>query len=937
MRRIFERCLSLLPKGLAHRVELDVGRNAERLATTSIRVFVSSTFLDMQEERDALAASCFPALRTICAEHGVGFQEVDLRWGITAEQSEQGLAAQLCLREVDLCRPFFLAILGSRYGWVDPEAAKHLGADYPHLLPFADRSLTEVEIRHALSAHSRPLIFVRTTSAEEGVRSEHPLIQRLVDDLRGRGYAVNTYQTSADLTSQVEFCLTTAIRAVLPRKGEAATADQMAFKAMHSIAHFQRADLLQRLLKAVEDKRHVVLEGATGSGKSALMVALAGALHSRHGKPPIYCAVPAAGPNWHRAFLHIADAGFDEDDPYNALRKVFLRRKTSILIDDIEAYGNAVFGYGDDWLPPAPKSNVVVVATARPEVVERLCRAGFHRFSVPPLTHDERLGMATAILRTFGKALDSGQRVRLTAARGAATPGYIRAVCEELRHVGKFENVSGALDALLVAGGEQELFVSMLRRLQGSPGMTQKIVRAVFRWLLAARSGLSENEILSLLAPMTKTPMLVWSPVFGTVRPFLVRRGGFYSIGPSALAEAVRRVYVQDGEDLVEARMTLARHFLQDRNSDRSIDEVPWLLEMCGRFDVLAELLADGSWIARARRRDAVTLRALARHVLPEHVGALSAKWKELCKSERPLEEAIAALDLLAALGCFADVVAATSPDANPALAANAEAGLLHADSLAALSRASEALGVLMELHSNATPSREGSRRIAQVTERAGLLAAQGGDYLLSQRLLTQAVADYHSAGDELGRLHAEANLAFANLGRGEVVAALQHFTNLAGEARRRQDFVLLAAALGGTGAALRERGKGRAGLDALRKAEHLLLVQGDLPALVRCLVNQALCQLDNDNYDAADSTLERAQHLAEQAHVEALIVDVLERRIDLLQRIGLGSGARSSKLRDRLASVSATSSRNWPPPARTLAATAFHRPLQRPAHAARL
>ena len=48
-----------------------------------IRVFVSSTFRDMQAERDELVLKIFPQLRRLCEERGVTWGEIDLRWGLT--------------------------------------------------------------------------------------------------------------------------------------------------------------------------------------------------------------------------------------------------------------------------------------------------------------------------------------------------------------------------------------------------------------------------------------------------------------------------------------------------------------------------------------------------------------------------------------------------------------------------------------------------------------------------------------------------------------------------------------------------------------------------------------------------------------------------------------------------------------------------------------
>ncbi len=49
-----------------------------RLGRT-FRIFVSSTFGDLKEERNALQERAFPRLRELCMQHGARFQAIDLR------------------------------------------------------------------------------------------------------------------------------------------------------------------------------------------------------------------------------------------------------------------------------------------------------------------------------------------------------------------------------------------------------------------------------------------------------------------------------------------------------------------------------------------------------------------------------------------------------------------------------------------------------------------------------------------------------------------------------------------------------------------------------------------------------------------------------------------------------------------------------------------
>lgn len=56
---------------------------------TDIRVFLSSTFSDMQETRNYLTRKIFPKIEQECARRGVTFSVLDLRWGITENESKK--------------------------------------------------------------------------------------------------------------------------------------------------------------------------------------------------------------------------------------------------------------------------------------------------------------------------------------------------------------------------------------------------------------------------------------------------------------------------------------------------------------------------------------------------------------------------------------------------------------------------------------------------------------------------------------------------------------------------------------------------------------------------------------------------------------------------------------------------------------------------------
>jgi len=83
-------------------------------AWKTVRIFISSTFKDMQAERDHLVRFVFPRLREELLKRRIHLVDVDLRWGVTADQD----AFNLCMDEIDRCQPRFICMLGGRYGWV---------------------------------------------------------------------------------------------------------------------------------------------------------------------------------------------------------------------------------------------------------------------------------------------------------------------------------------------------------------------------------------------------------------------------------------------------------------------------------------------------------------------------------------------------------------------------------------------------------------------------------------------------------------------------------------------------------------------------------------------------------------------------------------------------------------------------------------------------
>lgn len=88
----------------------------------NIKVFLSSTFKDMDAERDLIMNRVAPTLQQLLAPQGIAVQFIDLRWGVNTQDADENerenIVLRECISEIRQSRPFFIGLLGDRYGWI---------------------------------------------------------------------------------------------------------------------------------------------------------------------------------------------------------------------------------------------------------------------------------------------------------------------------------------------------------------------------------------------------------------------------------------------------------------------------------------------------------------------------------------------------------------------------------------------------------------------------------------------------------------------------------------------------------------------------------------------------------------------------------------------------------------------------------------------------
>lgn len=211
--------------------------NKKTTLAPSIRLFISSTFIDMEEEREALKKRVFPHIRDLCETHGISFFPIDLRWGISEEKQQTGAVATTCLKEVDNCRPYFLGIIGNRYGTVVNDKQNNVWKEFKSLSRFFARSITELEIRYGCFSPKNPPLFAHfyfNENPSDVFADGNPLLSQLISDIK-RNSDYSTYNGIEDFVAKTTVELEHLVYELAEKLGDAQSAKQAWFLCNNTI------------------------------------------------------------------------------------------------------------------------------------------------------------------------------------------------------------------------------------------------------------------------------------------------------------------------------------------------------------------------------------------------------------------------------------------------------------------------------------------------------------------------------------------------------------------------------------------------------------------------------------------------------------------------------------------------------------------------------
>ena len=615
------------------------GTAETRADSREIRVFLSSTFRDFMAERDRLVKQVFPELRRKARERGVEVVEVDLRWGITEEESRQGKVLPICLAEIRRCRPYFIGMLGDRYGWVPPNdddnravlaeeawVEEHLG----------QRSVTEMEILHGVLREpemaGRAFFYFRDPvwsrrQTEPGFVCDNEEEKEKLADLKQRIRSsrfplVENLPDPDALADRIGADLWALIEEQFPELDQPDALEREERK--HASYRRARTDLyedggtgcvkvsqLEQWIATGEQR--ILITGESGAGKSALIANWMERHQQQHPEDVFHahhlgCSndANALEPMLAR-MVQAASKLMAEEliEPIKVPQDYWELVKT--VTDSLSQLSTWCKRHGRRWilvldgLDRLPEENQQALPWLPLQLFPHLhvvfsaldCQArtilqqrNYTTLEIGPLDPTEQRALIQATMRRYNKTLVPELEAKILKHEPARSPLFLRVVLDELRVCGRHETLTQQLEDYLTANSVDALYAKVLARLELDVG--REPVEKVMTALWASRAGLSETELraISGVAP------LQWAPIDLGLEGAFGRNGNGLVFDHDYLRQAVEDRYLPGEEVRRQAHSELADWFekRQDWN-ERDAEEWPWQLQQAGRIADLRDLL----------------------------------------------------------------------------------------------------------------------------------------------------------------------------------------------------------------------------------------------------------------------------------------------------------------------------------------------------------
>ena len=580
------------------------------LEDRTIRIFISSTFSDMEEERNILVKTVFPRLAAIAEKRDVRLVPLDLRWGITDEKAESGMVIETCLNEVFYSRPFFLGLIGNRYGScltsAEAEKNRELLKRYEWLeQDMVDGlSITEIEIQYGVLRNPDTIdAFFYLKEGDESISDSPDKLSRLRKQIKeNKRYIAENYASAEELAAKVEAAFKKVLDNRFPDEPQSELEKerriQRAFMRSRKMAYIRNKAAHEALDNFLQgDERNFVVTGDSGMGKSALIANWLEPHLQDSGRKIIYHFVGNGG--LEGDFRSIAQRLCNEirdlyalpqpernttgkKKPEEELNGLFAeiagREPLLIVLDGINQLKDEENAKQLLWLPAPAKNIKYLFSTLKEDRTMGVFEScNYPGYTLMPLTVEQRKDLVREYLKIYGKELSDKRVERIVDNPRSENTLVLRVLLDELIGFGSHEKLDKQIDYYLKPQSIEEFFQCVLQRIEGDLG--EETVRRILSLIAFSQTGLAETEIMEI----ARLSAYEWSLFHGVFRHYFTSKSGLLTFSHRYIEQACRIRYA--GEEQT-ARHNIVSYF-DNIDTERSWSELAFQYFMCKDCDNL--------------------------------------------------------------------------------------------------------------------------------------------------------------------------------------------------------------------------------------------------------------------------------------------------------------------------------------------------------------
>lgn len=601
-----------------------------------IRVFISSTFQDMEKEREQLIKKVFPVLRKKAAQRGVTLTELDLRWGITQEESENGKVLEICLKEIDNSRPFFIGLLGDRYGWCPSEEELVKNHNIEEMFPWVrqaiseGKSVTEMEFLYgalfpkSVSKHIDAFFWIKNGPTGSDERLER--LKQMVRD--NSEYPCNDYSSPEDLGAQVTAAFEKILEERFPpqRLSEIETfqLEQELYRRTLEKIYVPIEKNLSCLENFLQDDKQTVLAliGDSGSGKSATISNWLKAHSDDKNFDFIYCFLQASNKGADiNSVLEYLDAELlnllgietqenilgNNNNAEEAFKKHFAEvtsdRKLVLILDGV----NILDDLNDkllNWIPRVPDGSKIILSTLESDITyQSILRKEYHTEMITLLDDNQlKTKYVKSYLGQYGKTLTEKQTQRLIASPITATPDALRSILNELKNNSSYNKLDNTIEQYVKIQSIEELFKRII--VDTEEIFDKNSVGLILISIALSRNGLDETTIINI----SGMSQLMWSQFFCYFNEHLFCHQGLISFSNKKLKEVLLSRYL-NSDYLNIVRRNIICHLDLSEYKDNNTLEILFQQWKLKDYLALIDFLSSGYSLSIVLQNDKTNLR----------------------------------------------------------------------------------------------------------------------------------------------------------------------------------------------------------------------------------------------------------------------------------------------------------------------------------------